>query len=92
MILFLMWLPVMIPKSLMVRAAKFIARICAAVAPYIARAWAFICDISPRAAERAERVPYIGQHLAWILNLPPRLKWSTFIELILGLCKKGLNP
>jgi len=63
-----------------------------AIMPYLAYAWCLICDVSPKAAVVAEKVPYFGSYLAWVLNLPPRLNLKEFLYLILSLFKKKEDP
>ena len=91
-ILFFMWLPLAIPIRVMKAQANLCVRVFKAIMPYLARAWCLICDVSPKAAVYAEKVPCIGSYLAWLLNLPPRLNLKEFLYLILSFFKKRDDP
>ena len=91
-ILFFMWLPLSIPIRVLKAQANFCFWVMKVIMPYLAYAWGLICDVSPKAAVYAKGVPYIGSHLAWVLNLPPRLNLKEFLYLILSFFKKRDDP
>lgn len=87
-----MWLPYTISMTMARKVVQFSIEKIKVIAAYMAQVWAFICKMSPKAACYAEKIPYIGNRLAWVLNLPPRFNLKEFLELILRLVKKKPEP
>ena len=88
LIMYLMWLPILTAKSWTSRVIGWVTTLYLFIEPMIKRAWDIVCDVSPKLATYAEKVPCIGKHLAWGLNLPPRLDLLFLLEKALSLIKK----
>ena len=86
--MYLMWLPILTAKSWTLRVIGWATTLYLFVEPMIKTVWGIVCDVSPKLANYAEKVPCIGKHLAWGLNLPPRLDPIFLLEKTLSLIKK----
>ena len=90
--MFFMWLPLTIPKSIILKMLNWTFRIFKVFVSYFIMVWTLIFGISSKAAEYVEKVPLFGKYLAWILNLPLRLNLTNVLELMLSLIKNRPNP
>ena len=86
--MYLMWLPILTAKSWTIRVIGWATTLYLTIEPMIKRAWGIVCEASPKLAKYAEKVPYIGKHLAWGLNLLPKLDLLFLLEKTLSLIKK----
>ena len=87
----LMWLIILTAKSWTIRFIGWIKIIYVYLEPTIKKVWSWICDVSPKIAVYAEKIPYIGNYIAWFLSQLPQLDQFYFLEKAFCIIKRSTD-